>query len=159
MDVSDYFRSLIDYDAYATARVLDAASHVSEARLRQESPVSHTSVFGDLAHLCWAHHNWLSRWEGRGNVPFETPPDFAALRAGFADVAERLRAFVVGCSDAEFDRVVSYQNMAGQPSERRLGDLVIHLVNHGTQHRAEVGAALLALDASPGDLDYVYWLK
>ena len=158
MTTSEYMRRIIDYDGWATGRVL-AAAGVAEARLRETMMVSHNSAFGDLAHLLWAHRNWLSRWEGKGNVPCVEPPDFATLRAGFAEVGEGLRAYVAARTDEDFGAILHYENTQGQPFQRELGDLVIQVVNHGTTHRAEVGAALAGLGASPGDIDYVYWVQ
>ena len=35
--------------------------------------------------------------------------------------------------------------------------LITHLVNHGTHHRAETGMLLERIGRSPGDMDYLYY--
>ena len=59
-------------------------------------------------------------------------------------------------SDA--DRVVHYRNTKGEPFQMVLAQLVAHVVNHGTHHRAETGMLLERLGRSPGDMDFVYYL-
>jgi uncharacterized damage-inducible protein DinB len=37
--------------------------------------------------------------------------------------------------------------------------MMLHVANHGTQHRAEVAAMLTAAGRSPGDLDLLAYFK
>jgi uncharacterized damage-inducible protein DinB len=40
-----------------------------------------------------------------------------------------------------------------------LDQTIVHVVNHGTAHRAETGLLLERLGRSPGDLDYVLFCR
>ena len=69
---------------------------------------------------------------------------------------ERAREFIEGCSTEDFERVVHYQDSRGAAVAVPLWQLVIHVCNHSTHHRAECGMLLGKLGRSPGDMDFVY---
>ena len=77
------------------------------------------------------------------------------LDASHAEVSNRL----AGLRDEDLDRVVHYKTTTGKPSSDTLGPLLLHVVNHGTQHRSEVAAMLTELGHSPGDLDLLLYLR
>jgi uncharacterized damage-inducible protein DinB len=56
-------------------------------------------------------------------------------------------------------RVVHYTNTKGVPFENILWNILVHVVNHGTQFRAEAGVVLTEYGQSPGDLDLILFLR
>ncbi len=55
-------------------------------------------------------------------------------------------------------RMVRYPIDSGELRERVLWHCLLHVVNHGTQHRSEAAAILTSYGASPGDLDFTVFL-
>ena len=70
----------------------------------------------------------------------------------------RAKDFVESLTDGNAGRVVDYKNTRGEPFRMALDQLITHVVNHGTHHRAETGMLLERIGRSPGDMDYVYYL-
>ena len=68
-------------------------------------------------------------------------------------------AFVENVTDERLNNRFSYTSTQGDPYERILWHTMVHLVNHGTQHRAEAAVLLTDFGHSPGDIDLVYFLN
>jgi uncharacterized damage-inducible protein DinB len=66
---------------------------------------------------------------------------------------------VAGLTAGDLGRIVRYTPRSGVPRAQPLGELILHLANHGTAHRAETGLLLERLGRSPGDLDYTVFLN
>ncbi len=107
---------------------------------------------GTLVHLLWSEINWLARWAGRPTLPRFAEDDFPAvadLRAGWSASKEALRAFLAILDDAQ----LHYTRTNGEPRSRIFWQLLVHIVNHGTQHHTEAAILLTQYGASPGDID------
>ena len=85
--------------------------------------------------------------------------DPQALQAAWQPEEGAMRAFVAGLTDADLDRIVRYPVDEGVIRERVLWHCLVHVVNHGTQHRAEAAALLTGYGHSPGDLDMTLFLN
>jgi uncharacterized damage-inducible protein DinB len=70
-----------------------------------------------------------------------------------------LLAFVENADEETLDKTIHYNTTSGKPYENILWHLMLHLVNHGTQHRSEAAAMLTGFGHSPGDLDLILYLR
>jgi uncharacterized damage-inducible protein DinB len=153
---------LFRYHNWANARVLDQAALVPATNYTAPAPVPHGSLRGTLVHALAAEVIWRQR--GLGDSPTTLLneadlPTFAALAARWTQEAQALQQFIAGLSDADLSRTIDYRTTTGAPKSNVLWHLLAHLVNHGTQHRAEAALLLTGYGHSPGDLDLIVFLR
>lgn len=155
----DHIRALYAYNAWANARILDTA-----ARLGHTDFVAEHAATGPprdiLAHTAWAQWIWLERWRGaspHGRWDAADIPDLASLRARWADIETETDRFLAALDAGDLDRVISYVNFAGETWSYPLWQMLLHQVNHATQHRSEAALLLTAAGHSPGDLDFLIY--
>ena len=72
---------------------------------------------------------------------------------------EKQASFMASLTDERVESVLSYEDQSGNRNSQPLWQLMTHLVNHGTQFRAEAAVRLTQLGLSPGDLDLIVWLR
>ena len=160
MSALEQIRALYEYNEWANNHVLDAASELSEGELGREMGASFGSVQGNLVHVVGAQVLWLARWAQSGTVGMPRLQEGRvreAIRDAYAKSHEDLRRFVKSLSAGDLTSVLSYTDSRGERLERPLGQLMLHVVNHGTHHRAETAMLLTALEKPPRQLDYLYF--
>jgi uncharacterized damage-inducible protein DinB len=153
---------LIQYNAWSNAKILDAASNLTEELFLAPAPFPHGSLRGTLVHALFAEWVWRRRGEGNPKNPgwkSEDFPTFESLRARWAEEEPRLMQFVVNVTEDQLYSRIKYVSTEGFSHERVLWECMAHLVNHGTQHKTEAAAILTGLGHSPGDIDLIVYLN
>jgi uncharacterized damage-inducible protein DinB len=149
-------RRLVAYNQWANEKILRAIDGMTVEELARPVDAYIGSLEKNLQHVLLATRIWLARWKGAG-PPSLNDPITAAWPEAYAATHAELRAFVGPLTDAGADRIVDYKDSKGTPFQMALGQLIAHVVNHGTHHRAETGLLLERIGRSPGDMDYVYY--
>lgn len=153
---------LIDYSHWATARVLGAAQRAREDERDLTASLSWETIHSTLLHTMSAE--WIWRMRCQEHISPTEPlaladfPTLGDLRTRWEAEQQAMRAYVAGLSDAELAGAISYTNTKGVEFERVLWQILAHVVNHGTQHRAEAALLLTELGYSPGDVDLILYL-
>lgn len=156
------FLTLFQYNAWSTAKILEAASHVTQEQFLAPAPFPHGSLRGTLVHASFAEWIWRQRWEGIPQNPLWKQadfPTFESLKARWVDEKTKLMDFVVNLTDEMLHSKIRYVSTEGFPHERVLWETMAHLINHGTQHEAEAAAILTGMGHSPGDIDLIVFLN
>jgi uncharacterized damage-inducible protein DinB len=159
--IVDYFRTLYGYNAWANERILESAAHLTGEQFLAGAGASFDSVRDTLVHTLSSQRMWLSRWQGASPRAALNPadfPDLATIRARWQQVEQDTRAFVAALDDAALNRVIQYVTTDGAPKARPLWQMMVHQVNHATQHRSEVAMILTQFGHSPGGLDFIRYV-
>ncbi|MEZ4771197.1 MAG: DinB family protein [Caldilineales bacterium] len=161
MNTTD-IRTLFNYNDWANRRVLDRAGALSPAQLLAPAPVPQGSLLGTLAHTLVAEVIWRRRWQGEWPIDVDDIEAYQTLEellARWPSETTALQGFLAGLTDQALQQVVHYKTTKGVPYENVLWQLMAHVVNHGTQHRAEAAMLLTGFGSSPGDLDLIVFLR
>lgn len=153
-------QTLYAYNAWANELILSAAEQVPD-ELFAAARLGACSLGETLVHLMVSESLWRLRWQGVDPATVAFPgqfPTLAAIRAQWQRENVALGDYLALLSDAALAGPVTFQRPAG-PDTRVLWHLMLHVVNHGTQHRAELALLLTELGCSPGDLDFTRFLR
>jgi uncharacterized damage-inducible protein DinB len=148
-------RFLFDYDEWATRRVLDAWEALDASSPAAARMIGERGLTAIMVHTLGAAQRWRSYFAGlprpmrREEAPEPESP--AALRREWEE-EWRLRRAVLDRLDDE--AINTPPDGADHPLRGiPMWQTMVHLMNHGTQHRSEAAVILTEAGASPGDLD------
>jgi uncharacterized damage-inducible protein DinB len=161
MDV-DELKRLFDYSRWANLRFLDAADGLTAVELNREIDSSFPGVLATLVHMLGAEWVWLERWRGTSPTAFPDASDLvsaAAVRARWDALWSDQQAFLATLGDADARRSVPFRLFNGGADAQPLGDLMRHVVNHGSYHRGQVATMLRQLGKTPPSTDYIRYLR
>lgn len=162
MNASD-LQTLLDYNYWANARLWRVMLLVTPEQFVAPNTSSYGSLRGTLVHTLRAEMIWRRRLQGEaqpGDIPGENdfPTPQSLYEAWVADEL-RLRQFSANLDEAFVQSMLEYKNTKGVPFHNIVWQILAHLVNHGTQHRAEAAAMLTDLGYSPGDIDMIIYFR
>jgi uncharacterized damage-inducible protein DinB len=162
MSVSaDVLRTHIDYTAWASLRLLNAAAELTPEELTRNFQTADRSVLGTLAHLFASDRIWLARVSGGPPASFVTDADrdFTALQNGWPALLERWKTWAAELTDERAQAPVTYHDLKGRPWKHPLWQLILHVVNHDTHHRGQVSGFLRSLGHTPPGVDLIYYYR
>jgi uncharacterized damage-inducible protein DinB len=152
---------LYDYNCWANARILRAAAGVPGEQFAS-ARLSYCGLRDTLVHMFSAERRWRARWQGEPNRPMlvaELVPTLDVLRELWEAEQPLMRAYLATVSDDELASVFLYQRPNGTLISSTRWHTMAHMINHATQHRAELGLLLTELGCSPGNLDMNVFLS
>jgi uncharacterized damage-inducible protein DinB len=124
----------------------------------QPAGYSHGSVRGQVVHIMSTDEVWFAGLRG-ATFPEDFPPvmgdDRDAIRARWDAVEEMMREYLAGLTEE-----ILVSTPIEEPEEDRdlkVWQVLLHVVNHGTDHRAQLLRLLNDLGVDTKSQDYIFY--
>ncbi len=150
--MKDYFIRLFNYDKWANQAVLNAIREADGP----EKPVRL------MAHLLAAQQIWLGRCKGEPVIGAALWPDWEAdkFERLIRDNSDAWLNYLNTVTTADFEKNIYYKNLKGIAYQNKLVDILTHVINHGTHHRAQAGQQLKFAGAETLPItDYIFYIR
>ena len=147
----DDFMTLFQYNRWANARVLDTLQSAAGR------PVRAVELF---SHLLRAQDVWYGRVAGTAHatLDFWATDPLPACADRLDDSTRRWQTILDERAD-DLRQSIAYENSKGTTFETPLRDILTHVANHGTHHRAQIALVLREADVAPPATDYIFYLR
>jgi uncharacterized damage-inducible protein DinB len=157
------FRHFYEYHFAQNRKLWDRyVTQLTLEQFTQAATYSHGSVRDQIVHLTECDDTWFS--ELRGVEPLELPPaadaddadDRQTIRGHWDKVEQRMREYLAELRDEMlFDKPIV------EPEEDKdliVWQVLLHVVNHGTDHRAQLLRQLNDLGVNTEYQDYIFYV-
>lgn len=161
---TDKIKLLYEYNWWANHRVLTTCAQLSPEQYAASTSFGPglRSLRATVLHTLNSERGWRLICQGAERVDWDelTEADFPTvphLAARWQAEEQEMRAYLGPLTDGDLAGMVRCQE-DGLVRERVLWHYLVHLLNHGTQHRSEAAALLTGCGYSPGDFDFTLFL-
>ncbi|RAW03288.1 DinB family protein [Pseudochryseolinea flava] len=144
--MKEYFLKLYRYNAWSNKRVMDTL-------VRQD--VRDEKIMSIMGHIVAAQYLWLHRIKGLPAAKVKLWGDYKLEQlVQMADDVGKLWLEFVESTD-NFNRELTYRNYTNDPYTNNVENIMIHLVNHSSYHRAQVALLLRQKGFEPINTDFI----
>ena len=154
------FRHLYDYHFAENRAIWDRyVSQLSDEQFSQPADYSHGSVRDQILHLISVDDVWFRELRGAEFPEDLKPANFAnreSIRAHWDSVEQSMHAYL-----AELRDEMLFDTPIREPDEDKnliVWQVLLHVVNHGTDHRAQLLRLLNDLGVETESQDYIFYV-
>ncbi len=156
---ADAFRHFYNYHFEENRKIWDQyIPLLSQEQFTRDASYSYGSVRNQLVHIMSADNTWFCELRGL-EVPGPLDPadfdDRQALRARWDGIEQDMRAYLAALRD---EVLIEKPFPAGEDENLIVWQVLLHVVNHGTDHRAQVLRLLNDLGVKTAYQDYIFYV-
>lgn len=154
MSMTDHFRTMQAYEAWANKATLDSMESVPAA---SRATTQFTRALQVMAHNQLARSVWLARLEGRSEKVADWFPAWPVeqTRAKAAELDRAWSALLERTAEADLARSISYTSSEGVAYRSTLHDVLTHVFNHSTYHRGQIARLVSEAGGRRASTDFI----
>ncbi|MEH6679721.1 MAG: DinB family protein [Sediminicola sp.] len=144
-----FFNELFDYNFYCNRKLIEACN------LMEKVPDRSVTLF---SHILDAHHIWNARMSNR-------TPEYAVWQLqdlrDWANIhyENQRNSFDIITNADDLGKRVEYENSQGRRYTNNLQDMLFHIINHSTHHRAQIAVDFRQNGLEPIPMDFTLYKR
>lgn len=144
-----FFNELFDYNFYCNKKIIESCGAMDMVPERTKELFSH---------ILNAHHLWNARILG---MPHEYKVWDSHALDDWQDIhyENQRSSFEITSNTEDFEKRIDYENSEGRLFTNTVQDMLFHIINHSTNHRAQIAMDFRNNGIEPIVLDYVYYKR
>jgi uncharacterized damage-inducible protein DinB len=145
-----YFKKLLQYDHLVNNKILEILKNNHNFEAIQA-----------LAHVFVAQKLWLSRIQKTSFdfSLFDKKFDFLELERFFMEQHHLIKDYLDSINDKDLSRLINFKNQKDVICHFEVQDILTHIFNHGTHHRAQILWILKPQISNLPILDFIHNLN
>jgi uncharacterized damage-inducible protein DinB len=163
MTTIDLLRTLYDYNYWAHRQVWQTSiTALTDEQFTQPLDYSVGSIHQQVVHTMSAEWMWLTRLGGTSPAAMLDPADYPtrpACRARWDEIEAEAHARLDSLADADLNDDFSYTTTSGKTYTQSTAEILLHVVNHGTDHRAQMLAMLHRFGVPTVQQDLIFYMR
>lgn len=150
--MKEHFERLIQYDYWATEKIIEALTNAINYD---------TKCISLITHIIEAQEIWLARLTNDTKQFSSAWPEYtlAESRVIHENNNQKMNSFVQSKTINDFNELIHYKNMKGENFSSSIKDILTHLVNHGTHHRAQIISLLKQSNNLYPTIDFIIFVR
>jgi uncharacterized damage-inducible protein DinB len=156
-------RDLFEYSYWAFDLIWPSIHQLDDDQFVMDLDYSFGSIRNQIIHLVSSHRRWINRLQSIQPVThlnFENFSTISMVEMEWGITRDEMLDYVNSLNQADLDKVVSYkiQGRSIDAAHRRW-EILLHLVNHSTDHRSQILAMLnIHFNIDTPEQDYIIYL-
>lgn len=161
---ADMIRELYDYHMALNRRIWnECVMQLTDDQFTEQVNYSHGSIRSQMVHMMSVDRRWFAGLEGEeiGHLYPDDFPDRVAVRASWDEIETGMSRYLATLTADMLRQPVRFVSNRMGEVEIIPWEVLVHVVNHGTDHRAQVLAMLHQLGAPTLEQDFMIhlWAK
>lgn len=158
----DNIHQLYDYNYWAHRRVWSCVIQLSDEQFKRPLDYSIGSIHAQVVHTMSAENVWFTRLRGASPESMYAADDFPtfdSIRQQWDNIEADVRSYLSTLDESMLASDLHYSTTSGKSHATSVWGILMHVANHGTDHRAQTLAMLHQVGGPTIDQDLIRYLR
>ena len=155
--------TILQHNYWANKRILACANLVTTEQLMQPANFDHESAFQTLRHILDVEWSWRLMAQQVKAIELlwdvEDLSNLAKVEAFWRSDETTMLSYIGSMDEAAINADIEFgSSQERDPQSAKLWQIMLHIVDHGSQHRSELARYFSDCGHSPGDINFLDFL-